>query len=253
MRQQPETCPIGLRRLGSQRSRTLGAMGKAELHRRPRCSYRPSAALTRRTVTLARCGTFLFPLSVRVGTSARALPVAHSSVSIGDGNLSACVVRHGAPGDPATRTDGLHVTPRDAGDSFFRSACRRAAASPVGESQGGLSNWWTSHRPVASGIAVRRRVALCRGRSAVSYTLRASSVATRLLPPFFPCETRPLAHDAVAADGARGTILDGGMSDLPTEAELMRGYCRTGCTTPPTVLVEGEAICCACADAMGAA
>lgn len=39
-----------------------------------------------------------------------------------------------------------------------------------------------------------------------------------------------------------------------TEAELMQGYCRTGCTTPPTVLVEGEAICCACADAtMGAA
>lgn len=253
MHQQPETCPIGLRLSGSQCSGTLGATGKAELLRDPRLRNQTAAALTRRTDTLARCGTFTFPLSVRVRTSARALPVAQSSVSIGDGNLSACVVRHGAPGDPANRTDGLHETPRDAGDSFFRSACRRAAASPVGESQGGLSNWWTSHRPVASGIAVRRRVALCRGRSAVPYTLRASSVATRLLPPFFPCETRPLAHDALAADGARGTILDGGMSDLPTEAELMRGYCHTGCTTPPTVLVEGEAICCACADAMGAA
>ena len=205
MHQQPETCPIGLRRLGSQRSRTLGAMGKAELHRRPRCSYRPSAALTRRTVTLARCGTFLFPLSVRVGTSARALPVAHSSVSIGDGNLSACVVRHGAPGDPATRTDGLHVTPRDAGDSFFRSACRRAAASPMAERQGGLSNWWTSHRPGWSDLAVRRRVALCRGRSTASYTACASSARRDSLLPIFP--KRPARGARRRGDGRGARIL----------------------------------------------
>lgn len=40
---------------------------------------------------------------------------------------------------------------------------------------------------------------------------------------------------------------------MNTNTVYMPAYCATGCTTPPTVLVEGEAICCACADAMGAA
>lgn len=30
------------------------------------------------------------------------------------------------------------------------------------------------------------------------------------------------------------------------------GYCATGCTTPPAVVVAGEAMCWACADEMGA-
>lgn len=38
----------------------------------------------------------------------------------------------------------------------------------------------------------------------------------------------------------------------PTEAELMQGYCNTGCTTPPAYVVAGEAMCWDCADEMGA-
>lgn len=38
----------------------------------------------------------------------------------------------------------------------------------------------------------------------------------------------------------------------PTEEELMRGYCKSGCTTPPTVVVEGEPVCRQCAREMGA-
>lgn len=215
MHQQPETCPIGLRLSGSQRGVPHGARGVTAPHRHPRLDNRDAAALIRRTVTLARCGTFLFPLSVRVRTSARALPVAQSSVSIGDGNLSACVVRHGAPGDPATRTDGLHETPRDAGDSFFRSACRRAAASPMAERQGGLSNWWTSHRPGWSDLAVRRRVAhgiqpksrAAGERSTASYTACASSARRDSLLPIFP--KRPARGARRRGDGRGARILLG--------------------------------------------
>lgn len=38
----------------------------------------------------------------------------------------------------------------------------------------------------------------------------------------------------------------------PTEAELLRGYCATGCSTPPAYVVAGEAMCWDCAEEMGA-
>lgn len=43
-----------------------------------------------------------------------------------------------------------------------------------------------------------------------------------------------------------------GLAMFDIEEELMHGYCKSGCTTPPTVVVEGEPVCRQCAREMGA-
>ena len=98
---------------------------------------------------------------------------------------------------------------------FFRSACRRAAASPMAERQGDSRTGWTSHRPVASDLAVRRRVAhgiqpksrAAGERSTASYTACASSARRDSLLPIFP--KRPARGARRRGDGRGARILLG--------------------------------------------
>ena len=99
--------------------------------------------------------------------------------------------------------------------SSFRSACRRAAASPMAERQGDSRTGWTSHRPVASDLAVRRRVAhgiqpksrAAGERSTASYTACASSARRDSLLPIFP--KRPARGARRRGDGRGARILLG--------------------------------------------
>lgn len=275
MRQQPETCPIGLRLSGSQRGGPHGARGVTAPHRHPRLDNRDAAALIRRTVTLARCGTFLLGPTVRhgaqgdpatgrsfphatqcgrassfrqsrrerataAGTSPSAAPVGPCLRAAGAGTIFCAMGRvdagimRGRPlererhrrvvagATPASRfffalvAQAERLARRGQGDAGA-SPARGTTFFPLGVSPG--SREPGGRKPGRTLKLVDQPPACCvRDRGAPSRSPLPGAIGGFLHParlvcsdetpsPFFPCETRPLAHDAVAAGGARGAIL----------------------------------------------
>lgn len=223
---------------GTQRSEPPAAMGSGgphgtswlDTHRRsvvalllgrrpvtPCAGRRPSFTTSRGAIGSVREQAGYAEL-VRVGLESRTLhqvrvgPLAGSAPQGGAGTLFcggvAQLVEHWCAERPPS-VAGSSPAPA----SISRSACRRAAASPMAERQGGLSNWWTSHRPGWSDLAVRRRVAhgiqpksrAAGERSTASYTACASSARRDSLLHIFP--KRPARGARRRGDGRGARIL----------------------------------------------
>lgn len=210
------------RRAGTQRSEPPAAMGSGGPQGASWLDNRRSVVallLGRRPVTpCAGRRLFIFRQSRRNGATAAGASSAAAPVGPCLRAAGAGIFFRGGVAQSVERRGRLGKVPEVAGSSpapasTSRSACSRAAASPMAERQGDSRTGWTSHRPVASDLAVRRRVAhgiqpksrAAGERSTASYTACASSARRDSLLPIFP--KRPARGARRRGDGRGARIL----------------------------------------------